>query len=127
MAPTVSHIPPQALLEHERHERKAERQGRIRAEMDLKRIQYQAAVAGAVGVAGAAATSPALQKLQYSAAAAGTAAATADEVSGPHEANRGEQCLPAGTENGAPQPSPQGALSYPFRPIGTIQSCFSQR
>ena len=122
-APPPHHplFPLQALLEHERHERKAERQGRIRAEMDLKRLQYQAVVAGA------AATSPALQRLQYSSAAAAGMATTAEQLPGPHDDSGEAQRLLAGTENGAPQPPPQGALSYPFRPIGTIQSCFSQR
>lgn len=122
-----SSLPPQqALLEHERHERKAERQGRIRAEMDLKRLQYRAVVAGATAPTVLLST-PASGEPQHSVTAAGMAT-TAEQLSSSDEGSGGEQNLLAGNGSGAPQPPPpQGALSYPFRPIGTIQSCFSQR
>ncbi len=85
-------------------ERKAERQGRIRAEQDLKKLHYQ--------VAADAATT-----------AAGAAAPPATDGGGDSSS-----VAPAGGTGPDGTPLPQGApLSFPFRPIGTIQSCFSQR
>lgn len=85
----------QRMLDHERHERKAERQGRLRAEAEMKRLQYQRAAS--LSPEGIAVVPPALSS------------------------------RPAGGANTDQVGPLQGLISYPVRPIGTIQSCFSQR
>ncbi|GAX84200.1 hypothetical protein CEUSTIGMA_g11623.t1 [Chlamydomonas eustigma] len=89
----------QSLLDHERSERRGERQGRVRAEQELHKLQYKL-------IADTSAPAPGSILEPHRAAAAG-------HSSEPADMNRG--------------PLSPSALSYPFRPIGTAHSCFSQR
>ena len=84
-----------ALLK-EQQNKKSERSGRIRFEQELRRVQVEAATAGA--------------------AAARLHGGGGDGV-GAEE----------GTAVSATAGSSDKTLSFPFKPIGTIKSCFSQR
>ena len=85
-----------ALLK-EQQNKKSERSGRIRFEQELRRVQVEAATAGAAAA-----------RLHGGCMGDGVGA----EV---------------GTAVSASASSSDKTLSFPFKPIGTIKSCFSQR
>ena len=84
-----------ALLK-EQQNKKSERSGRIRFEQELRRVQVEAATAGA---------------------------AAARQHGGRGDGVGAEE----GTSSSSAAAGSDKTLSFPFKPIGTIKSCFSQR
>ncbi|KAG2491087.1 hypothetical protein HYH03_010531 [Edaphochlamys debaryana] len=137
----------QAALEHERVKRNADRVGRIRAEQELRaaRVELQKAAMGAALGAAAGGAEPAAEGPGAADAAAGSGAAEAGQGAEgvePELAEAGEGGGDAGgAQPGAVQEAKRraataaaalavqgsGMPAYPFRPIGHLQSVFTER